>query len=68
MSEGSSNITIKLNYIIIFPIYSFTDKLYCLINNATALLELLTALLGYLNRLGGMYPLCPRPCASHGKL
>jgi len=44
MSEGSSNITMKLNYIyiIIIPIYSFTDKLHCLINTATALLELMT--------------------------
>jgi len=34
----------KLKYIIIIiiPIYSFTDKLHCLINTATALLELLT--------------------------
>jgi len=37
-----SNITMKLKYIIIIPIYSFTDKLHCLINTATALLELLT--------------------------
>jgi len=44
MSEGSSNITMKLKYIIITPIYSFTDKLHCLINTATALL-------GYLDRL-----------------
>jgi len=42
MSEGSSNITMKLKYIIIIPIYSFTNKLHCLINTATALLELLT--------------------------
>jgi len=50
MSEGSSNITMKLKYIIIIiiPIYSFTDKLHCLINTATALLELL---LRYLDRL-----------------
>jgi len=41
MGEGSSNITMKLKYIIIIPIYSFTDKLHCLINTATALLELL---------------------------
>jgi len=26
----------------VLPIYSFTDKLHCLINTATALLELLT--------------------------
>jgi len=32
----------KLKYIIIIPIYGFTDKLHCLINTATALLELLT--------------------------
>jgi len=31
----------KLKYINIIPIYSFTDKLHCLINTATALLELL---------------------------
>jgi len=42
VSEGSSNITMK--YIIIIPVYSFTDKLHCLIKTATALLELLTAL------------------------
>jgi len=44
MSEGSSNITMKLKYIVIIPIYSFTDKLriHCLRNTATALLELLT--------------------------
>jgi len=42
VGEGSSNITMKLKYIIIIPIYSFTDKLHCLINTATALLELLT--------------------------
>jgi len=42
MSERSSNITMQLKYIIIIPIYSFTDKLHCLINTATALLELLT--------------------------
>jgi len=42
MSKGSSNITMKLKYINIIPIYSFTDKLHCLINTATALLELLT--------------------------
>jgi len=29
MSEGSSNITMKLKYIIIIPIYSFIDKLHC---------------------------------------
>jgi len=29
MGEGSSNITIKLKYIIIIPIYNFTDKLHC---------------------------------------
>jgi len=29
MSEGSSNITMKLKYIIIIPIYSFTDQLHC---------------------------------------
>jgi len=52
MSEGSSNIIMKLKYMIIISIYSFTDKLHCLINTATALLELLTALLGYLDRLG----------------
>jgi len=40
VGEGSSNITMKLKYIVI--IYSFTDKLHCLINTATALLELLT--------------------------
>jgi len=51
VGEGSCNITMKLNYIIIIPIYSFTDKLHCLINTATALLELLTALLEYLDRL-----------------
>jgi len=51
IGEGSSNITMKLKYIIIIPIYSLTDKLHCLINTATALLELLTALLGYLDRL-----------------
>jgi len=55
VGEGSSNIIMKLNYIIIFPIYSFTDKLHCgVMNVATALLELLTALLlilGYLDRL-----------------
>jgi len=34
--------SMKLQYIIIIPIYSFTDKLQCLINTATALLELLT--------------------------
>jgi len=39
MSEGSSNITMKLKYIIIIP---FIDKLHCLINTATAILELLT--------------------------
>jgi len=39
MSERSSNITMKLKYIIIIPIYSFT---HCLIKTATALLELLT--------------------------
>jgi len=42
MSEGSSNITMKLKYIIIITNYSFTVKLHCLINTATALLELLT--------------------------
>jgi len=41
MIERSSNITMKLKCIIIIPIYSFTDKLHCLINTATALLELL---------------------------
>jgi len=51
VGEGSSNITVKLKYIIIILIYSFTDKLHCLINTATALLELLTALLEYLNHL-----------------
>jgi len=51
VGEGSSNITMKLKYIIIIPVYSFTDKLHCLINTATVLLELLTALLGYLDRL-----------------
>jgi len=39
MSERSSNITMKLKYIIIISIYSFTDKL---LNTVTALLELLT--------------------------
>jgi len=38
VSEGSSNITMKLKYIIVIPIYSFTDKLRYLINIATALL------------------------------
>jgi len=38
MRKGSNNITMKLKYIIIIPIYSLTDKLYCLINTATALL------------------------------
>jgi len=38
VGEGSSNITLKLKYIIIIPIDSFTDKLHCLINTATALL------------------------------
>jgi len=42
VSEGSSNINMKLKYIIIIPIYSFTDELHCLINTATLLLELLT--------------------------
>jgi len=32
LSERSSNITMKLKYIIIIPIYSFTDN--CLINTA----------------------------------
>jgi len=32
MSERSSNITMKLKYIIIISIYSFTDKLHCLPN------------------------------------
>jgi len=51
VGEGSSNITIKLKYIIIIPIDSFTDKLHYPINTATALFELMTALLGYLDRL-----------------
>jgi len=38
--QNEWNITMK--YIIIIPIYSFTDKLHCLINTATALLESLT--------------------------
>jgi len=42
ISEGSSNITMKLKYIIIIPIYSFTDKLHCLINTEATSLELLT--------------------------
>jgi len=42
VGEGSSNTTIKLKNLIIIPIYSFTGKLHCLINTATALLELLT--------------------------
>jgi len=41
VGERSSNITIKLKYIIIIPVYSFTDKQHCLINIVTALLELL---------------------------
>jgi len=46
VGEGSSNSrgnsTMKLKYIIINPIYSFTDKLHCLINTVTALFKLLT--------------------------
>jgi len=50
-AEGSSNSTTKLkNTCIVIPIYSFTDKPHCLMNTVTALLELLTALLEYLNR------------------
>jgi len=68
MSEGSSNITMKLNYIIIIPIYSFTNKLHCLINTTTALLELLTDCSIRVSRLfydqgweggGGHVPLYP---------
>jgi len=40
MSERSSNITMKLKYIIIVPVI-VSYKLHCLINTATALLELL---------------------------
>jgi len=54
---------------IIVPIYSFTDKLNCLMNTTIVLLELLTALLEFMSKgcgegKEGTYPLwiCPFIC------
>jgi len=49
VGERNSNITTNLKYIIIIPIYIFTDKLHCLMNTVTALLGSLTVLLEYLD-------------------